>query len=70
MGDFKINTSKINEDFENATESPAVYDTAIDPLMVKALGLYKRAHIGNDIHKYWFAFSCPIGLVSISIQFN
>ena len=43
--------------------------SAADPLLIQALLFYKRARIGNDLHKYWFAFSCPIGLVSIFILF-
>ena len=66
MGDFYINKTKINDEVTNSTDNSDESLAAIDPLLVKALILYKRARIGNEIHKYWFAFSCPIGLVSIT----
>ena len=66
MGDFYTNTTNINNELRNRTDNSDQSIAAIDPLLVKALILYKRARIGNDIHKYWFAFSCPIGLVSIT----
>ena len=66
MVDFYTNTTNTTNELTNSTDNFDQGIAAIDPLLVKALILYKRARIGNDIHKYWFAFSCPIGLVSIT----
>ena len=50
----------------NVTDMSNEGITGMDPLLIQALIMYKRARIGNEIHKYWFAFSCPVGLVSMT----
>ena len=35
-----------------------------DPMLIKAVAMFKRARIENDMHLYWLPFISPVGLVS------
>ena len=54
------------EDNNTSTSNEGI--VGMDPLLIQAVTMYKRARVGNEIHKYWFAFSCPIGLLSIRVN--